>query len=246
MPLDLQPMGGDAAAIASGTLVTLVLVAASVVLGFAIASLLVLMRRSRQPLLRWCAASYALIFRGMPLLVTIFLIYYGPGQFVWIRASVFWPFLRDAYFCALLALSLVTAAYASEFLHEALRQVPAGVVEAARALGLGRIAAFWLVTVPTAARIIIPLYTSEIILLLKGSSLVSSISIVDLTGAANTIYYRTYDPYFPFLLAGTIYLILGLGIARLGLWLEKRVEPDYRTAGSGPGAAARRASASIR
>lgn len=245
MSVDLQHMTEDAAAIASGTLVTLVLVAASVVLGFAIASLLVLMRRSRQPLLRWCAASYALIFRGMPLLVTIFLIYYGPGQFAWVRASVFWPFLRDAYFCALLALSLVTAAYASEFLHEALRQVPAGAVEAARALGLGRMAAFWLVTVPIAARIIIPLYASEIILLLKGSSLVSSISIVDLTGAANTIFYRTYDPYFPFLLAGTIYLVLGLGIARLGLWLEKRVEPGYQTAG-GTGSPARRASASIR
>jgi His/Glu/Gln/Arg/opine family amino acid ABC transporter permease subunit len=192
-------------------------------IGLIIAAALTALRFSRLRLLSAFSVAYSLVFRGTPLLVTIFMIYYGVGQFEVIRRSVAWLVLRDAHACALLALSLVTAAYVSEFLTGAIRSVPQGLSEAAHSLGLGRFQCFGLVVLPAALPLIVPLYINEIILLLKGSALVSTITVIDLAGAANLIYLRTYNPFFPFLAAGAIYLTISSAIAVMGALIERRL-----------------------
>ena len=123
----------------SGALVTLQLTAISVVIGLVLAVPVALARLSDNPLLRWPAFGYMFYFRGTPLLVQIFLIYYGSGQFVpELRAAGLWQFFREAYFCAILTLTLNTAAYTAEILRGAIRAVPFGEIEAARALGMSK------------------------------------------------------------------------------------------------------------
>jgi His/Glu/Gln/Arg/opine family amino acid ABC transporter permease subunit len=193
------------------------------IIGLIIAAGLTALRFSRLRLLSAFSVAYSLVFRGTPLLVTIFMIYYGLGQFQVIRQSIAWLVLRDAHACALLALSLVTAAYVSEFLTGALRSVPRGLSEAAQSLGLGRFQRFALVVLPAALPLIVPLYINEIILLLKGSALVSTITVIDLAGAANLIYLRTYNPFFPFLAAGAFYLTMSTAVGLVGAQIEKHL-----------------------
>jgi len=158
--------------------------------------------------------------------VQIFLIYYGTGQFEWIRTTPFWPILREAYWCAILAFSLNTAAYTAEILRGAIQAVPRGAIEAGLALGMSRWHVFRLISLPRAFRLALPAYGNEIILVIKSSSLASTITLLDITGVARTLVAHTYAPYEVFLVAGALYLVVVLATTRLLAILERWLRID--------------------
>ncbi|HHH40165.1 MAG TPA: ABC transporter permease [Sedimenticola sp.] len=191
-----------------GAGLTLQLVGLSLLAGGIISIPLALMRASDRPLLRALPLAYTFFFRGTPLLVQLFLFYYGLAQFEAVRESLFWPYLREAYWCALIVFTLNTGAYTTEILRGAIQAVPRGEIEAAQAIGMSRPLMFRRITLPQAYRIALPAYSNEIILMLKGSALASTITLLDLTGMARTIIARTYMPIEIFFAAGCIYLAL--------------------------------------
>lgn len=202
-----------------GLWITLLLLIASMLIGNALAVPVALLRVSRQPWLKWPAYLYILVMRGTPLIVQMYLIYYGLAQFPEIRKSFLWPILRDPVNCAIISLSLNTAAYSGELLRGAIQAVPLGVKEAAAALGLSRRHAFWLVTLPTAIRTVLPSLANETVLLLKASAIVFTITVHDIMGAANAVRSQTFRVYEPLIMAGILYLILTFLIARsFRLW----------------------------
>ncbi len=216
----LIPQYGDR--LWDGTLITLKLVLTASVIGILLALPLSLARSS--PRRRYWIPAYAYIyfFRGTPLLVQLFLIYYGLGQFEAVRESLLWPVLSDAEYCGLLGLTLNTTAYTAEILRGGIRAVPKGEIEAARAYGMG----WWLlqrrIVLPRALRIAWPAYGNEVILLLKGSALVSTIAVWDLMGEARSIFSRTYALEV-FLFAGVIYFLLTFVFTRLFHYVERRI-----------------------
>ena len=192
--------------ILDGALTTIELMTLSLLIGAIIAVPMALMRLSPSKLLRWPAYGYIFFFRGTPLLVQIFLIYYGLSQFEAVRESFAWAVLREAYWCAIIAFALNTGAYTAEILRGAIQAVPKGQVEAAKSMGMGPVRTFRHVVFPQAIRIAIPAYGNEVILMLKGSALASTITLLDLTGMTQTVIARTYMQTEFLLVAGIIYL----------------------------------------
>ena len=209
-----------------GSYLTLELVAISVVVGLLVAIPLGMARASRHWYVRALPFSYIFFFRGTPLLLQLFLVYYGLAQFDAVRESVFWPYLRDPYWCALLAMTMHTAAYIAEIIRGAIQAVPPGEVEAARALGMSRGQTMWHITLPRAARIGLPAYSNEVILMLKASSLASTITLLELTGMARTIIARTYLPVEIFFAAGLFYLVMTFVLVQFFRWLERKLRVD--------------------
>jgi polar amino acid transport system permease protein len=205
-----------------GALLSIQLVVVSGVLGLLIALPTALARVSPNPLISGVPYAYIFFFRGTPLLVQLFIVYYGLGQFEAVRNSIFWVVLREPYWCAVLTMALHTGAYISEILRGAIMAVPAGEVEATRALGMSRISAYRRVILPRAARIGLPAYGNEVILMLKASALASTITLLDLTGMARTIIAKTYTPVEIFTAAGLIYLVMSFVLVHLFRALERR------------------------
>jgi His/Glu/Gln/Arg/opine family amino acid ABC transporter permease subunit len=206
----------------SGTWLTIQLVVIAAILGVLLAVPVALARISRNPLINGLASAYSLFFRGTPLLVQIFLIYFGLGQFGFIRSSFLWPFLREAYVCALITFVLNTAAYSGEILRGGILAVPRGEVEAARAAGMSSFTTYRLVILPRAFSIILPAYSNEVIILLKGTALASTITLLELMGQAQLAASATYKPIQVFAIAGVIYYLLTLAITNLFRLLERR------------------------
>lgn len=202
---------------------TVELVALSVLVGFGLAVPTALARVSPNWALRGPAYAYIFFFRGTPLLVQMFLVYYGLSQFEAVRNSVLWPILREPYWCAIIAFSLNTGAYTAEIFRGAIEAVPAGQVEAARVIGMGRALAYRRIILPQAFRIALPAYGNEIILMIKGSALASTVTLLDLTGMARTIIARTYMPVEIFLAAGVLYLLLTFAFTQAYRLLEHRL-----------------------
>ncbi len=201
---------------------TLFLVVLSLIIGLALAIPLGILRTSKNPLLYLPVSAFAYVFRGTPLLVQMFIIYYGFGQFEFFRESSLWPLLREAYFCALLAFALNTCAYTIEILRGSIEATPHGEVEAAMAAGMSRFTMLRRVILPSAFRRALPAYSNEIIFTLHGSSLASVITIVDITGAARIVNSKYYSPYEAFLTAAVFYLAITFVIVFLVKRLEKR------------------------
>jgi His/Glu/Gln/Arg/opine family amino acid ABC transporter permease subunit len=192
-----------------GAWVTVQLAALSCVLGLPLALALALSRLSANPVLRTFSTAYVFFFRGTPLLAQMFLIYYGSGQFRHALEAVgLWTFFRDPWFCALLALTLNTGAYSAEILRGAIQAVPKGEIEAARALGLTSWMQLRLVVLPRAIRIGWPAYTNEVVYQIQATSLVSIITIMDITGVARAVGSRHFTFFEAFGLAAVLYLIL--------------------------------------
>ncbi|MDQ1184940.1 ABC transporter permease [Agrobacterium larrymoorei] len=215
----------------SGVPLTLQLAGSSLLLGFCLALMLALAQSGGHRLAVWPIRSFVAIFRGTPLLVQIFLIYYGLGQFrPSLQAAGLWWLFREPYWCAILALTLNTAAYGSEILRGAIRNVPRGLGEAALALGLSRWLSLRLVILPLAIRQAIPAYGNEIILMVKGTSLASIITLMEVTGIAQGLISQSYRAIEVFIAAGAIYLAMNFIIVRtLGL-IENRLTPYRRRA----------------
>ncbi|NMP28030.1 ABC transporter permease subunit [Rahnella sp. SAP-1] len=212
-----------------GIPLTLELAFYSVAAGFCLALLLALARLSPYRWLSELARGYVFCFRGTPLLVQLFLIYYGLGQFDAVRHSFLWPMLREPYGCALLTLSLCTAAYGSEILRGGLLSVPHGAIEAARACGMSRLLMMRRIVFPIAIRQALPAYGNELISMVQSTSLCSIITLMDITGIAAKIISETYRALEVFLVTGLIYLLINLLISRLVMLLEYRLTPHLRT-----------------
>ncbi len=206
-----------------GAVTTLELVALGLLFGALLAVPTALLRASPFLALRAPAFAYIFFFRGTPLLVQIFLVYYGLSQFDYIRQSALWPILREPYWCAIIAFALNTGAYTAEILRGAIEAVPAGEVQAARAFGMSYGVRMRRIILPRAFRIGMPAYGNEIILMLKGSALASTITLLDLTGMARTIIARTYMPVEIFLAAGVLYLAITFVFTQGYRLLEKRL-----------------------
>ena len=215
MSFDLNLILDSLPKMLAGFGVTLQLLVVSGVLGLILAILLLLMRLSGKFYLDWVAQVYIYIFRGTPILVQIFIIYYGLPQFEAIRDSVFWSILREPTGCAILALTLNTGAYVSEILRGGVLGVDKGLLEAGSALGMSARQKFIYITTPLATRLALPAYSNDVISLLKSTALASTITITDMTGIARTIVADTYAPYEVFISLAIVYMIFTFGIQKL-------------------------------
>ncbi|MFC3945351.1 ABC transporter permease [Pseudomonas gingeri NCPPB 3146 = LMG 5327] len=209
-----------------GALLTLELVGIAVVLGLILAVPLGIARASRLWFVRALPYGYIFFFRGTPLLVQLFLVYYGLAQFDSIRASFMWPYLRDPFWCATATMTLHTTAYIAEILRGAIQAIPPGEIEAARALGMSRPKALFYIMLPRAARIGLPAYSNEVILMLKASSLASTVTLLELTGMTRTIIARNYLTVDMFFTAGVFYLVISFLLVQAFKQLERWMRVD--------------------
>ncbi|SED57882.1 amino acid ABC transporter membrane protein 2, PAAT family [Pseudomonas proteolytica] len=212
--------------LAQGATLTLELVAIAVIAGLLLAIPLGIARSSRLWYVRTLPYCYIFFFRGTPLLVQLFLVYYGLAQFDAVRESALWPYLRDPFWCATVTMTLHTAAYIAEILRGAIQAIPPGEIEAARALGMSKPKALFYIILPRAARIGLPAYSNEVILMLKASALASTVTLLELTGMARTIIARTYLPVEIFFAAGMFYLLMAYILVRGFKLLERWLRVD--------------------
>lgn len=206
------------------SVVTIELVFYSCVIGFVFGVGLGLLRLSKNPLVSFLPFLYCFFFRGTPLLVQIFLIYYGLGQFEAVRNGFLWdPVLSQPYWCAIIAFSLNTSAYIAEIVRAAVQAIPAGELEAADAIGMSKAQKLRRITLPRAFGIMIPAYSNEVIFMIKGSALASTIAIMDLTNKARSISAETYLPLEMFFAAGVIYWCLSFLFMGIAKAFERRI-----------------------
>ena len=208
MSFDINLILSSLPRILQGLGLTLNLMFTSIFFGLILAVILLLMRLSGKPWLVWPTKAYIYFFRGTPLLVQLFVIYYGAPQFGFIRQSFLWVLLRDPYWCSVLALSLNSAAYVSEILRGGVLGVDKGLIEAGKALGLTRFQRSTRITAPLAVRLALPAYSNEIVSMLKATTLASTVTLMEMTGVARTIVAQTFAPYEIFIAAMIIYLVL--------------------------------------
>ncbi|EFX92565.1 arginine transporter permease subunit ArtM [Actinobacillus ureae] len=207
------------AVIAQGMPTSLSLTAVSLLIAFVLAVVFTFLLSMENKLIKVMVNGYLMLFTGTPLLVQFFLIYHGPGQFQWIVDSFAWQFLSDAWFCAALALALNSAAYSTQLFHGAVKAIPKGQWETCAALGLSRLDTLKIL-IPYALRRALPSYSNEIILVFKGTSLASTITLLDIMGYARQLYGTKYDAITIYGIAGAIYLVI-TGIMTI---LLRRVE----------------------
>ena len=205
----------------SGLATTLELTVMSLLLGGLLALIFTWLLDRRIPVARQLVELFLVVFTGTPLLVQIFLIYYGPAQFEWMKQSWLWELLKEPWFCAILALGLNTAAYSTRLFKGALDAVPYGEVLACKALGMTK-GQTLNIKLRHAMRRVVPGYSNEVILVLKGSSLASTITIMDMMGIAQRLNAQTYDTLGVFGVAGAIYLAMNGSLTLIFRWLERR------------------------
>ena len=202
---------------------TLALTVFTLVFGLLIALPVAWCRNARSPAARAFAYAFVFVFRGAPLLVLLFLIYYGVPELPVVRETVLWEAFREPLFCAVLALSLNSAGYLAEIVAGAVRGVPASEVEAATAAGLSRRGIVRHVVAPNALRIGLRAYGNEVTFVIKGTSVASLVTITDLMASANRIYYNTFDPITPLVAAGALYLVLVFALSQAVRLAEQRL-----------------------
>ena len=212
----------------NATLLTIELTLLSLFFGIFVGVFFAILRTSKNKILYYFSYYYSYVFRGTPLLVQIFIIYFGLGQVEWIRESFLWLILKEPYSCAILAFTLNTGAYSSEIFRSAFETINKGIVEAAKSLGLNKVNIFFKVKLPIAIKQSLPAYGNEMILMLKGTSLASTVTLLDLTGVAKHIISTTFRPVEVFIVAGGIYLLMTFIIHNVIKFLEKKY--DYGAA----------------
>jgi len=201
---------------------TIELTLLSLFFGIFVGIFFAILRTSNNKILFYLSYYYSYILRGTPLLVQIFIIYFGLAQLEWVRESFLWVFLKEPYSCAILAFTLNTGAYSSEIFRSAFETINKGIIEAAEGLGLNKINTFFKIKLPIAIRQSLPAYGNEMILMLKGTSLASTVTLLDLTGVAKHIISTTFRPVEVFIVAGSIYLLMTFIIHNFIKFLEKR------------------------
>ena len=193
---------------------TLVLVAVALVVGGLLSLPLAVARAYRIPVANQVIWAYVYLFRGTPLLVQLYIIYYGAGQFELVRESFLWPVLREPLWCTLIAFVLNTAAYTTEIFRGAIEAVPFGEVEAAKAYGMSAWRRTTRIVLPNALRRALPAYSNEVIFMLHGSVVASTVTIVDILGAGRILNSKYYLAYEGFIAAAVLYMLLVYAITR--------------------------------
>ena len=206
----------------AGLLTTLELLGIALAFGLLAALPLGLMRVSKKPWINLPAWLYTYVIRGTPMLVQLYLIYYGLAQFAAVRESFLWPWLSSATFCACLAFAINTSAYTAEIIAGSLKATPAGEIEAARAMGMSKAKMYRRILLPSALRRALPQYSNEVIMMLQTTSLASSVTLVDITGAARAVNSESFLPFEAFITAGVFYLCLTFILVRLFKLAERR------------------------
>ena len=220
--MDLELISTSLPKLLSAAVITLKLLSLSLFFGIFIGLLFAILRLNKNPIINKFAYGYSYVFRGTPLLVQIFIIYFGLGQIEYFRSTFLWVVFKEPYWCAIIAFALNTGAYTSEILRSAFETIKPGIIEAGKSLGISNKIIFYKIQIPVAIRQSLPAYGNEIILMMKGTSLASTVTIMDLTGVAKHIVSTTYKPLEVFLLAGSIYLFMTFLIHNLIKYLEKK------------------------
>ena len=202
--------------------ITLKLLSVSLIIGLFIGLLFAILRLNKNIFINRFAYGYSYLFRGTPLLVQIFIIYFGLGQIEYLRTTFLWTILKEPYWCAIIAFALTTGAYTSEILRSAFQTIKPGIIEAGRSLGISSKIIFYKIQIPIAIRQSLPAYGNEIILMMKGTSLASTVTLMDLTGVAKYIISTTFRPVEVFIVAGGIYLFMTFIIHNIIKFLEKK------------------------
>ncbi len=204
------------------TLITLKLLLISLIIGVFLGFFFAILRMNKNIFINQFAYGYSYIFRGTPLLVQIFIIYFGLAQLEWLKNSFLWIILKDPYWCAIIAFSLNSGAYTSEILRSAFQTIKPGMIEAGKSLGISNKIIFYKIQIPIAIRQSLPAYGNEMILMMKGTSLASTVTLMDITGVAQKIISTTFKPIEVFIIAGSIYLFMTFCINYLIKLLEKK------------------------
>ena len=220
--MDLSLMASSLPKLLSAAVVTLKLLSASLIIGLFIGLLFAILRLSKNSIINRFAYAYSYVFRGTPLLVQIFIIYYGLGQIEYFRSTFLWVIFKEPYWCAIIAFALNTGAYTSEILRSAFQTIKPGIIEAGKSLGISNKIIFYKIQIPVAIRQSLPAYGNEIILMMKGTSLASTVTLMDITGVAKHIVSTTYKPLEIFITAGGIYLFMTFLIHNLIKYLERK------------------------
>ena len=220
--MDLDLMNNSLPKLLNATLTTLKLLSLSLIFGLIIGLIFAVMRLSKNKFVSNFSYGFSYLFRGTPLLVQIFIIYFGLGQIEYLRTTFLWVILKEPYWCAIIAFSLNTGAYTSEILRSAFETIKPGIIEAGRSLGLNKMFIFTKIQIPIAIKQSLPAYGNEIILMLKGTSLASTVTLMDITGVAKFIISTTFRPIEVFIVAGSIYLFITFLIHNLIKYLEKK------------------------
>ena len=220
--MDIELMTNSFPKLLNATVVTLKLLSVSLIFGLFLGLFFAILRLGKNRILRGFSYSYSYVFRGTPLLVQIFIIYFGLGQIEYLRTTIFWVVLKEPYWCAIIAFSLNTGAYTSEILRSAFQTIKSGFIEAGKSLGIANKIIFYKIQIPIAIRQSLPAYGNEIILMLKGTSLASTVTLMDITGVAKYIISTTFQPIEVFILAGGIYLFMTFIIHNIIKFLEKK------------------------
>jgi octopine/nopaline transport system permease protein len=214
--------------------VTLALFALSVSTGFLLALLIVWMRTGGNPILSAIARTYIFIFRGSPLLIQMFLVFYGLAQFSFIRYGPLWPFLREPFVCAVLSLALCTAGYSAEIFRGGIRAVSSREIEAARSIGMSGFLLVRRIIAPVAFRHALPAYSTEVVLMMKSTALASLVTVWEVTGVAQRLISHTYRTMEVFLCAAIIYLVLNFLVLQAMSLLEHSLSKHRRAAPAVP------------
>ena len=209
--------------IIKGLALSVEIIIISLILGLSLSIIIILMRLSKNSFINYFSKSFVFVIRGTPLLVQIYFIYYGLAQFSYVRESFLWLVLKEPFWCGVLALTVNTSAYTSEIIRSGLNSINRGQIESAKAFGMNKIQTFKRILLPQALRQSIPAYSNEVILMIKASSLVSIITIMEMTGLARKIISQTFAPIEVFIAAGIIYLTLNY-IVTIGF---KKIEKHY-------------------
>ncbi len=220
--MDIELMFNSFTKLLSASLITLKLLSVSLIVGLFIGLLFAILRLNKNIFINKFAYGYSYLFRGTPLLVQIFIIYYGLGNIEYLRTTFLWVILKEPYWCAIIAFSLNTGAYTSEILRSAFQTIKLGVIEAGKSLGIPSKIIFYKIQIPIAIRQSLPAYGNEIVLMLKGTSLASTVTLMDLTGVAKYIISTTFKPIEVFIVAGGIYLFMTFVVHNVIKFLEKK------------------------
>tara|TARA_B100001175_G_scaffold291888_1_gene277346 strand:+ start:162 stop:836 length:675 start_codon:yes stop_codon:yes gene_type:complete len=220
--MDLELMVNSFPKLLSAAVITLKLLSVSLIIGLIIGLLFAILRLNKNIFINKFAYGYSYLFRGTPLLVQIFIIYFGLGQIEYLRTTFLWTILKEPYWCAIIAFALNTGAYTSEILRSAFQTIKPGFIEAGKSLGIPNKIIFYKIQIPIAIRQSLPAYGNEIILMMKGTSLASTVTIMDLTGVAKYIISTTFKPVEVFIVAGGIYLFMTFVIHNVIKFLEKK------------------------
>ncbi|WP_440935562.1 ABC transporter permease [Candidatus Pelagibacter sp.] len=220
--MDLELMINSFPKLLNAALITLKLLSVSLIIGLFIGLFFAILRLNKNIFINRFAYGYSYVFRGTPLLVQIFIIYFGLGQIEYLRSTVLWSILKEPYWCAIIAFALNTGAYTSEILRSAFQTIKPGIIEAGKSLGISNKVIFYKIQIPIAIRQSLPAYGNEIILMMKGTSLASTVTIMDLTGVAKYIISTTFKPIEVFIVAGGIYLFMTFIIHNVIKFLEKK------------------------